>query len=260
MLRPDTQKLWDRLRDERALAGFVLIGGSALSLRFGHRLSEDLDLAFIGPGPEPALRLPGRLLDQVLAVLRSEGWPVEARDSAVSWQEFEVAGQDLHDYQQDYLIGQVRVTFFTPETPLCRLIGPGVTDGVRLASADELFRSKALATAGRSKTRDWFDLHHLMTVGGYSMADFVRAFEEAREPSKLGIAFNRLCSGQPGLGDEGFVTLLPEPPSIAELTRYFMQECSRVEVASAVCGFGKGAQTDSTAAAPPLRADNSPHG
>ena len=31
MLRPDTQTLWDLLKQEPALGGFVLIGGTALS-------------------------------------------------------------------------------------------------------------------------------------------------------------------------------------------------------------------------------------
>jgi hypothetical protein len=230
VLRPDTQKLWDRLRVDRALAGFVLIGGSALSLHFSHRLSEDLDLAFIGPGPEPAVRLPRRLLEQLLAHLRTDGQEVESRDSAVSWREFEAAGMDLHDYQQDYLIGGVRVSFFAPDHPLNRVLGPGEADGVRLASVEELFRAKALAAADRSKTRDWYDLHHLMTAGGFSMQDFARAFEDAGVPAKLGIALNRLCSGQSGIGDEGFAATAAKPPTIVELTRFFVEECGRLEI------------------------------
>ena len=56
MLRPDTQALWDLLRQEPALGGFVLIGGTALSLHLGHRVSEDLDFAFDGP-KLPRLRI-----------------------------------------------------------------------------------------------------------------------------------------------------------------------------------------------------------
>ncbi len=45
MLPPDTQEVWNFLKEQPALAGFILIGGSGLALRIEHRLSEDLDLA-----------------------------------------------------------------------------------------------------------------------------------------------------------------------------------------------------------------------
>jgi hypothetical protein len=218
------------LRVEPGLAGFVLIGGSALSLHLAHRQSEDLDFAYLGLAATPASRLPRGPLEQVLKHLRGEGHQIEERDSPVSWREFETAGMDLHDYQQDYSIGGVLVSFFTPDYPLTRLIAPGTAGGVRLAGLDELFRSKALVVAGRSKTRDWFDLHYLLTVGGYTMADFAYVFQLAGEPQKLGIAISRLCSGQPGLGDEGFAGLTPHPPDVEEMKRFFVRECNRLEI------------------------------
>lgn len=57
-LTPDADRLWTRLRNEPALAGFVLIGGSALALHLGHRISEDLDFALRGLEDRPALQLP----------------------------------------------------------------------------------------------------------------------------------------------------------------------------------------------------------
>ena len=41
---PETERVWKFLKDEPSLAGFVLVGGTALALRLGHRRSEDLDL------------------------------------------------------------------------------------------------------------------------------------------------------------------------------------------------------------------------
>jgi hypothetical protein len=45
MLKPDTEAVWQFLRRQPGLTGFVLMGGSALALRLGHRQSEDLDRA-----------------------------------------------------------------------------------------------------------------------------------------------------------------------------------------------------------------------
>ena len=50
MLKPDTEGVWQFLRRQPGLTGFVLMGGSALALRLGHRQSKDLD--FVWPGPE----------------------------------------------------------------------------------------------------------------------------------------------------------------------------------------------------------------
>jgi hypothetical protein len=46
VLPPHTERVWHFLREQPSLAGFILVGGSGLALRIGHRLSEDLDLAY----------------------------------------------------------------------------------------------------------------------------------------------------------------------------------------------------------------------
>lgn len=56
-LPEETGKLWNFLRHHPALQGFVLIGGTALALQIGHRLSEDLDFAY------NAVRLPHMRVD-----------------------------------------------------------------------------------------------------------------------------------------------------------------------------------------------------
>jgi hypothetical protein len=47
LLPPDTERIWSYLKEQAGLAGFILVGGSALALRISHRLSEDLDFAWI---------------------------------------------------------------------------------------------------------------------------------------------------------------------------------------------------------------------
>jgi len=47
LLPEATRALWLKLRDEPLLKGGILIGGTALTLRIGHRRSEDLDFAFL---------------------------------------------------------------------------------------------------------------------------------------------------------------------------------------------------------------------
>ncbi len=44
MLKPETEKTWHFLQGQPALSGFILLGGSALTMHLHHRKSEDLDL------------------------------------------------------------------------------------------------------------------------------------------------------------------------------------------------------------------------
>lgn len=57
LLPPETERVWNCLKQQPALAGFVLVGGSALALRIRHRRSDDLDIAY------PAHQLPRARLE-----------------------------------------------------------------------------------------------------------------------------------------------------------------------------------------------------
>jgi Nucleotidyl transferase AbiEii toxin, Type IV TA system len=55
-----TQKNFARLKDDPRLAGFTLVGGTALALQIGHRISEDLDFNIFGQ------KLPIKSIDALL--------------------------------------------------------------------------------------------------------------------------------------------------------------------------------------------------
>ncbi len=229
MLRPDTARIWHHLEHQAALAGFVLIGGSAITLHIGHRLSEDLDFAWIGP------RLPQTQLSALRQLSTAQGIHFQPADDPAAVDEFEIAGMDLHDYQQDFLVaGKVKVSFFTADEPLSRVLSAAKLDtGPRIASLDELFASKCLITASRSKSRDWFDLHCLMTRYGYTLESFHAAFVKAGVPGQFDLAMQRLCSGRPSLSDEGFEHITPQAPSVEEMRRFFIQQRDQYEQAVA---------------------------
>ena len=86
-----------------------------------------------------------------------------------------------------------------------------------------------MVSARRANTRDWFDLYYLMTQRGYTMRDFVRTFERASGAVQATIAIRRLCSGQPGIADEGFAALTGCAPTLTEMTDFFVRERDRLE-------------------------------
>lgn len=229
MLRPDTERIWHHFEHQAALAGFILIGGSAITLHISHRLSEDLDFAWTGT------RLPRAQLDTLRQISAATGITFQRDDDPAAADEFEIAGMELHDFQQDFVVGgNVKVSFFTTDEPLSRVLtGAQHETGPRIATMDELFASKCLITATRSKSRDWFDLYFLMNGHGFTLDDFHAAFVKAGIPGQFDIAMQRLCSGRPSLNDEGFEQIAPHAPSLAEMRDFFVRQRDAYEQAVA---------------------------
>jgi len=67
-----TQKNFARLKDDPRLAGFTLVGGTALALQIGHRISEDLDFNIFGQ------KLPIKVIDGLLDELAAGGAEIES--------------------------------------------------------------------------------------------------------------------------------------------------------------------------------------
>lgn len=227
-LPAETRQLWLALMHEPLLRGFVLIGGTALTLRIGHRLSEDLDFAYLG------VTLPTQRLALLKKVLSTKGIRLEPIQDSVAQNAFMDAGLDLADYQQNYLAhlpqGAVKLSFVCFDPHVTALLGGNDASMLRVATLDEAFKTKVLAAADRSKTRDWFDLYVLMSRHGYDGEDFYRVFVEAGREGVFDIANMRLRSGKPSLTDEGYVNLLDDPPSLQMMQNFFVAMLDQLEV------------------------------
>ena len=228
MLSPKTESVWNFLRDQPLLAGFVLIGGTALALRIKHRRSEDLDLAY------PDLHLPRTRLDALHQLGAEHGLQFDQDDDEAAVEEFAMGGMDLRDYQQNFVVHhEVKVSFFVPDIPLGKLLAAPPENKVRVATLQELFKTKCLVSALRSKTRDWLDLYLLLREHGFSMRDFRQAFQNAGVDSQCEIALTRLCSGIPQRDDEGYAHLLNNPPALEEMKQFFIEQRTRLEIEAA---------------------------
>ena len=119
MLPPATKKVWNYLKEQPALAGFILVGGSALALTIRHRLSEDLDFIFLGA------TLPSGRLDALCRVAQSAGHDFQRNDDQAALEEFVQGGLELKDYQQDFLVnGAVKISFFIADEPQRKIFAP----------------------------------------------------------------------------------------------------------------------------------------
>jgi hypothetical protein len=235
-LPPETERLWSFAREQSALAGFVLIGGTALALHLRHRVSEDLDFAWVEP------RLPRARLDAFRLLASEAGFHLQPHDDPAAVDEFTIAGMELHDYQQDYLVnGSVKLSFFTADESLSRVLGlSGRTEGPEIATLPQLFKSKCLVSASRSKTRDWLDLYLLMRDHRFTIQDYAAAFREAGIPGHMDNGLARLCSGQPSAHDEGWQHLLERAPTLQEMRDFFIAQRDRLETDAAASAFARG--------------------
>jgi predicted nucleotidyltransferase component of viral defense system len=134
----DTFSLLKRLLQMPALKNFSLVGGTALSLYYGHRISVDLDLfsheAFDNVQIEEALR-------------------TEFGD------EFQYKGNPavfgIFCFIQNVKVDIVRY----PHLPLFE---PKEADGIRMYAPEDIAAMKVNAILGRGKKKDFWDISELL--------------------------------------------------------------------------------------------------
>ena len=177
-----TQKNFDRLKNEPRLSGFTLVGGTALALQIGHRISEDLDFNIFGQ------KLPIRAIDEVLDELAAAGSTIESLITPEQKLGFKInSSENLDHYIQDYLIDGAKVTFhsrnegdrpkaqidFLKSTPKLE-VSKG---GFDVLGTNGLLVMKSIVVYDRVKSRDIYDLMVLTRDHGYTLDDIFAAID-----------------------------------------------------------------------------------
>lgn len=210
-----TQKNFARLKDDPRLAGFTLVGGTALALQIGHRISEDLDFNLFGQ------KLPIRAIDTLLEDLAAAGATVESLITSEQKLGFKInTSENLDHYIQDYLIDGAKVTFHSrhegdrPKAQIDFLKSApkvAVSDGgFDVLGIEGLFVMKSIVVYDRLKSRDIYDLMVLTRDHGYT-PDAVFAAIDAYQPvrNKDPERFKGVVTGLIPLekNDEGFSSI-----------------------------------------------------
>ncbi|HDS06038.1 MAG TPA: hypothetical protein ENO05_00295, partial [Bacteroides sp.] len=132
-----TQQVLNKLAVLKFISDYILVGGTALAIQIKHRLSEDLDLLFDGE------ELP-------VAQIR--------RNILKVFPDHRITRLD-HPWQIDFLIDQVRVTFFSSGAIA---IPPNLKkhsfkeNGLNIASEKLIAALKFSAIAQRNTLRDYY--------------------------------------------------------------------------------------------------------
>ena len=243
MLRTDflpdsTRRLFERLQGDARLDGMVLVGGTALAIQIGHRMSEDLDFNVFGAP------LPKNAISSLLSDLKRSGSSVVGTITEDRRAQFRINfGSSIDSYIQDYVIDETKVTFHSRselERPADQIqflqqadtIKPIGDHGFRVLGIDGLFAMKVLVTYDRVRSRDIYDLMILFREHGYSMDDAFERIAALQPPSNCNPErFKAVVTGQIPLDedDEGFSSInLKATPSDAQ--RFFRELVDAYEV------------------------------
>ena len=177
MMPQKTRAVFELLATRVELKDYVLLGGTALSLQIGHRLSEDLDFCLFED------QLDGATLDSLIQQI-SKDHHVMLMTPASKITQAKINGTDLLAHSRDYLIDGTKVTFFARnDAPYAHfseleIINPyNIT--FRLMASSAIFKMKAWLIQKRVKSRDLFDLMQLLIIKGDRVESLFNAARNA---------------------------------------------------------------------------------
>lgn len=242
MLRLDfmperTRRVFEALAKELLMQEFVLIGGTALSIQAGHRLSEDLDFWY------PATSMSKERVDAILFNLANAGFSHEFTTPAWRLTQARINGIDLLSQSRDHTIDGVKVTFFArldiPYRHFACMELIKDQASFSIAASDTIFAMKSWFISQRVRSRDLYDLMLLMQRGK-SMQQLLDAGAHADPSFQREYAKEVLLGNVPlEAGDEGFESINLDA-SIGDVYRYFLAAVNEYEVsvAYAICRAG----------------------
>jgi hypothetical protein len=219
------------------LADFTLVGGTALALQIGHRISEDLDFNIFGR------KLPIKAIDGLLNELAASGCRVESLITPQQKLRFKInTSENLDHFVQDYMIDGAKVTFHSRmegERPKAQISflqsAPKVMvceGGFNVLGIYGLFVMKSIVIYDRVKSRDLYDLMILTRDHGYGLDDVFSAID-ANMPirNKDPEHFKSVATGVIAIdkNDEGFSSIQLNV-KMGEIYKYFKKLINDYEI------------------------------
>lgn len=227
-----TRSVFEALSKQPLMSGFILIGGTALSIQAGHRVSEDLD--FWLPGD----RMSKPRIDAVLANLAAQGHRHEFVTPAWKISQAKINGTDLLAQSRDHVIDGVKVTFFARNdipyqhfSGMRRIVEDGI--GFEVMHKDSIFGMKAWLISQRIRSRDLFDLMVFVRDQGKSVRDILEAGLAADPGYQREYAKEVLVGNVPvDKEDEGFASIGLDV-DIKAVHAFFLDRVNQYEISVA---------------------------
>ncbi len=151
-VEPNTLSVLNELMKMPELLQFSLVGGTALSLLYGHRISVDLDLFSYQPFENEII---------ITALEKKFSSSLVNRSTNPRFGIF-------------CFIDEVKVDIVKHPHPIIR--SQQLFDGIRMISTEDIIAMKVQAILGRGKKKDFWDIATLLEH--FSIADFIQLHKE----------------------------------------------------------------------------------
>ena len=155
-IAPNTEKIVERVSLLECVKGWTLVGGTALAIQLGHRLSEDLDF----------MRWQSHKGEKM-----DVDWPGIKRQLETVG---EVRNMDILDYNHvEFYVDGVKFSFYAREcaSPVSHVVP--FMNNIVLADVDAIAAMKLEVMLRRSKFRDYYDLYCIF-LQDHDVMKFVR--------------------------------------------------------------------------------------
>jgi predicted nucleotidyltransferase component of viral defense system len=156
-VNPSTLELLKTLMQCKSLKSFFLVGGTALALHLGHRISIDLDL-FFNKDFETV---------DILQELRND---LEFTVIMQKDKNSLIINARKRNSDNEF----VKIDFLKYPYPLINKVRE--IDGLNLLSVEDIIAMKLSAIANRGAKKDFFDIYELLKT--YSMSDMFKLFSK----------------------------------------------------------------------------------
>jgi len=215
-----------------SLAGFTLVGGTALALQIGHRRSLDLDFA------QFADHLDRQAIHSAIQALKVMGSQVRlVTDPGLISAHRINTGTDLLNYAQDYVVDGVKLTFFAHGKNEAQKAfyrdaeKVGVHQGgFTLLGLDGLKAAKTLVLDDRVRSRDLFDLYFLVRDHGWSLEEMTACIRGLGVTDDPEVYFEKLSGNYPvDATDEG-LDAVGVSIGTAEIYQFFCEQIDDYQI------------------------------
>ena len=190
---PETRFILEELMRREELRDYRLVGGTALSLYKGHRVSDDIDM-FLNPDKE----LDKKKIKSVLISLVDNPEDIDISDMTFGFSAYltyNVSGDelkiDLMHFESDPFIDE-----------------PNIVSGIRLASIRDISAMKLNAITSRSEKKDFIDINELLLE--YSLQEMLEHYKQKypyNDPKDVIFAFSAIDKADSSYMPKMFINL-----------------------------------------------------
>lgn len=192
-LAPQTKEIFEKVSKLASIKPYTLVGGTALSLQIGHRLSEDLD--FMSWRTSKTEKMEVGWVD-IMKDLTTIGQIQKREVWGFDHVEFEVSGVKFSFYACDKYSPVIKPVEFL--------------NNIRLADINSIAAMKMEVMLRRSNFRDYYDIYAIMKAGGNLMEAMSVALKYSNHQLSKKNLLAMLSSGDRFKIDSSFKNLEPK--------------------------------------------------